>query len=592
MHLDHQQQQPILAFEFADVNGKRKPYLFQNPHKIITTSDIQKVVPCLKEVEEEIQKGYYAAGFLTYESAPAFDHAYLVKAGNRMPLLWFGIFTEPLNQNLLSDGEFTITQWKASVSEEDYHTAIKRVKEYIRKGDTYQTNYTLRLHADFKGDTIAFYQQLKKAQNSNYCVYIDTGEHAILSASPELFFRVDGTKVTTRPMKGTIARGNTLEEDQKNKEYLLNSEKERAENVMIVDLLRNDLGIISNSGSVKVTQLMEVETYPTVLQMTSTIQGNIPESATMCDVFRALFPCGSITGAPKISTMKIIEELETETREVYCGAIGYITPKKEAVFNVPIRTVMIDKSSGEATYGVGGGITWDSKSSNEYEEVIAKANILKTKRPEFQILESLLLENGEYFLLEEHLRRMKNSAQYFQYPLSVDLLQIKLNKFKMAHEVGQYKVRCLLNQAGAIHVEGASIQSMLPPFQIRLANKPIQRNNPFLYHKTTNRTAYAESMNAKPSHIYDILFWNEEEELMEFSSGNVVIDINGVLYTPPVTSGLLRGTYREALIKSGKVVEKVIKLEDLKQRNKLWFINSVRKWREVELVDEDSSSQY
>ena len=247
-----------------------------------------------------------------------------------------------------------------------YDQAINYIKQCIESGDTYQTNYTIRLHSQFNGDGLAFYNRLKKAQSSHYCAYIQTDVHSILSASPELFFHLENGKITTRPMKGTVKRGASYEDDKANANWLYHSEKDRAENVMIVDLLRNDLGMIAESGTVTVDKLFEIEQYPTVHQMTSTISAQVSETTSLVDIFKALFPCGSITGAPKISTMKIIAELENEPRDVYCGAIGYITPNKEAIFNVPIRTVLIDHHSGQAVYGVGGGITWDSTSEGEF----------------------------------------------------------------------------------------------------------------------------------------------------------------------------------------------------------------------------------
>ncbi|RKJ19042.1 anthranilate synthase component I family protein, partial [Butyricicoccus sp. 1XD8-22] len=229
----------------------------------------------------------------------------------------------------------------------DYQNSIQSIKQWIEQGITYQTNYTIRLKSKLQGDDIALYNTLKRAQVSNYCAYIDTGEYSILSASPELFFHLKKDKITTRPMKGTLKRGRNIKEDKTNRNDLYYSEKNRAENVMIVDLLRNDLNVIAIPGTVQVEKLFEIEDYPTVHQMTSTITAKIKESTKLLEIFRALFPCGSITGAPKISTMEAIEKLEKEPREVYCGAIGYITPEREAIFNVPIRTVVIDQQTNQ-----------------------------------------------------------------------------------------------------------------------------------------------------------------------------------------------------------------------------------------------------
>ena len=396
MKTKRNQKEPLLSFEFATSTGEIKPLTFQNPIQLITAHTIEDVLPCFQLIQNAIDEGYYAAGFLSYECAPAFDQAYTVRNEQKMPLLWFGIFSEPEHLSLSSEGSYTMADWKPSVDMDEYESCINSIKQSIEDGDTYQTNYTIRLHSNFQGDDIAFFEDLKKAQTSDYCAYINTGDHRILSASPELFFHLKDQHITTRPMKGTIKRGNSFAEDEANANWLYHSEKNRAENVMIVDLLRNDLGIIAETGTVHVPKLFEIEQYPTVHQMTSTIEAKIAANTPLFDIFKALFPCGSITGAPKISTMNIIANLENTPREVYCGTIGYITPNREAIFNVPIRTVIIDQQSGMATYGVGGGITWDSTAEGEYDEVLTKANVLKKETPAFQLLESLLLKDGEY----------------------------------------------------------------------------------------------------------------------------------------------------------------------------------------------------
>ncbi len=574
---------PLLSFEFADANGEINPITFENPLKVIIAPTLDDVLPSFRMVEEAIEQGYYAAGFLSYESAAAFDSAYIVKPESSMPLLWFGIFDQPVSQPPSSAGKYKLTEWKPSVSMEEYDQAISNIKKSIQNGITYQTNYTIRLTSQFAGDDVAFFEKLKKGQASNYCAYINTGRFSILSASPELFFHLKGNKLTTRPMKGTIKRGRTVAEDRENADWLYHSEKNRAENVMIVDLLRNDLGIIAESGSVAVSKLYEIEQYPTVHQLTSTISARLTEKTRLIDIFQALFPCGSITGAPKISTMEIIGSLETSPREVYCGAIGYITPKKEAIFNVPIRTVWIDHQSGNAVYGVGGGITWDSTTEGEYLEILTKALLLTEDRPEFQLLESLLLENGEIFLLENHLKRLKESADYFGYQTDLKTVKEKLNQFASQHHAGLFKIRLLIAEDGKITVEGQPLEQQMAPLKVMLALEPVDQNNPFLYHKTTNRAIYEPFQQQKTADVFDMLFWNKDGEITEFTNGNVVAELDGELWTPPVKSGLLAGTFREMLLETGEIREKTITLSDLKNCRKIWFINSVRKWVEVQL---------
>lgn len=578
------QKEPLLAFEFADSNGNIKPLTFQHPVRVIAAHKVEDVLPCFQLVQEAVDKGYYAAGFFSYESAPAFDSAFNVKSGGSFPLLWFGIFSNPEHQQISSDGDFSVSKWKPTITMEEYNQAISAIKKSIRYGNTYQTNYTIRLHSHFSGDGLAFYTRLKKAQSSNYCAYIHTGEHSILSASPELFFHLDNGKITTRPMKGTIKRGASFEEDAENASWLLHSEKNRAENLMIVDLLRNDLGFVAKSGTVVVEKLFEIEQYPTVHQMTSTISAKVSETTTLVDIFKALFPCGSITGAPKISTMNIIADLENEPREVYCGAIGYITPNKEAIFNVPIRTVLIEHSTGNAVYGVGGGVTWDSTSEGEYYEILAKAKLLEEKPSEFQLLESLLLDNGDYFLLEEHLKRLENSARYFGFPIEVERIKGSLNEFGDKNCNERIKVRLLLSKDGKWTLEGQLIKLQETILKVVLAQEPVEKTNPFLYHKTTNREIYEKFQNQKPAEAFDVLLWNQEGELTEFTNGNVVLEIDGVRWTPSVSSGLLAGTFRDRLIHTGEIHEKTLTHFDLKKATRVWFINSVRKWKEVNLV--------
>jgi len=582
--MDTKHKEPWLVFEFANSEGDINPLIFKRPLKVIAAFAINEVLPCLKLVQEEVNNGYYAAGFLSYESAPAFDAAFNTNKESTMPLLWFGIFAEPENQSFSSTGTYALTEWEPSVSLEEYNQSIQAIKDGIERGDTYQTNYTIRLHSHFEGDDFAFFEKLKKAQSSDYCAYINTGEYSILSASPELFFRLQDETITTRPMKGTIKRGKSFEEDEANARWLYLSEKNRAENVMIVDMLRNDLSLVAEFGTVQVPKLYEIEPYPTVYQMTSTITGRVAENTEPIDIFRALFPCASITGAPKVSTMKIIAELEPEPREVYCGAIGYITPNKEAVFNVPIRTVLIDQQSGIATYGVGGGITWDSTSEGEYDEVLAKASLLEEDRPEFELLESLLLEYGKYFLLKEHLERLKKSAKYFGFSVDIECIKKKLDEFASQNN-GKLKVRLLVNKKGVVTIDAQSILVQPTPIKVILGGKPVDKDNTFLYHKTTNRSIYTDFQLTKPSDVFDTLLWNKDEELTEFTNGNLVLELDGELWTPPVNSGLLAGTFREMLIKEGMIREKVLTIADLQQSSKVWFINSVRKWLEVELVE-------
>ena len=278
--------------------------------------------------------------------------------------------------------------------------------------------------------------------------------------------------------------------------------------------------------------------------------------------------------------MNIIADLETDPRGVYCGAIGYITPNQEAVFNVPIRTVVVDQT-GKAVYGVGGGITWDSTVAGEYHEILAKASLLEEKRPEFSLLESILLEDGEFYLLEEHLNRLQSSAQYFRFPFPLKDINQTLQSISKQNKQGKLKVRFLLSQKGEIEIDAQMITQPKIPLRITLADEPLNKNNPFLYHKTTNRSVYSR-FQKRYKDVFDILLWNEDGELTEFTNGNVVLEIDDVLWTPPISSGLLAGTFRESLIKAGTIQEKKLTIADLDKSTNIWFINSVRKWLQVQ----------
>jgi para-aminobenzoate synthetase/4-amino-4-deoxychorismate lyase len=569
--------QPMFYFAFEN-----HPLLFQSPHEIITAHQIEEVLPAIAQIEQRVAEGWYAAGYLSYEAAPAFDSALCVHPHWQMPLLWFGIFREPQTQSLDPfTGNYTLSPWQADRTEEQYRNAINAVHNYIQRGETYQVNYAIRLKADFQGDDVAYFQRLMHAQQPAYGVYGNIGRYRILSASPELFFSFNREQVVTRPMKGTSKRGLTYAEDQLISQKLYRSIKERAENWMIVDLLRNDLSRISYPGSVKVPQSLTLEPYPTFWALTSTVTAQKQAHVGFKELLQALFPCGSITGAPKIRTMEIIAELEATSREVYCGTIGYLTPQGEGKFNVPIRTVWIDTDQQQATFGVGGGITWDSTAASEYQEVYQKAAYLEVVQPTFSLLESILLQEGEYDLLSYHLNRLRDSAAYFQFPCSIDSIRKQLDSFASTKPSGSWKVRLLLSAQGEVALEATPVSEFTTKPVVTWAQKPIHQQDRFLYHKTTHRQVYEQ---AKPvdADSFDVLLWNEKGECTEFTIGNLVVEIDGVKWTPPVSSGLLPGTFRQYLLERGEIAERIIKKEELDRATRIWLINSVRKWVEVD----------
>lgn len=575
---------PYLLYEFRNSEGKIEPKAFKDPVEVLQTERLEDIPAIMEAIEAAIDKGFYVAGYLSYEAAPAFNPAMKVKGSTEMPLVWFGIFDQVhIQSEEFPEKPYQVSEWRMASSKSLYKEGISRIKTAIEEGHTYQVNYTERLHADFTGSDRSFYRQLARNQQADYGAYLDLGKHRILSASPELFFRIKDGTIEAKPMKGTAKRGRTLAEDKVKSEELLASEKEQAENLMIVDLLRNDMSRLAKKGTVHVSDLYKVETYPTVHQLTSTVKAELQDALTVFDWFKALFPCGSITGAPKVSTMEYIAALEQTSRDVYCGAIGFITPEKEAIFNVPIRTVVIDTEKQAARYGVGGGITWDSTSEGEYQELVAKAEVLTERRPEFQLLESLKLEDGQYPLIDYHMERMKNSAAYFYFPGNERKIRKQLKECAKKHSQGVYKVRLLLSKTGEITVEAQKITPIKEPVLCKLAVEPVNSQNPFLFHKTTHRQVYKQH-ESEVEGVFSVLLWNEHEQLTEFAIGNLVVEMKGRLYTPPVENGLLAGTYRQFLLDTGKLEEKEIHKNDLEDCEAVWFINGVRGWLKVKII--------
>jgi para-aminobenzoate synthetase/4-amino-4-deoxychorismate lyase len=549
---------------------------FSRPSQIIIAENLSDILPVLGEIEDRVQQdGLYAAGFLSYESAPAFDAAHLTKPKTDFPYLWFGLYPEPHTVNLPHPTQRKPTlDWQPTVDRNTYNTAIEKIKEYIADGRTYQVNYTMRLQTTFNVSAWEFFLHLAQSQN-NHAAYINSGRYVICSASPELFFELDGNTIIGRPMKGTVRRGRTTQEDQAQAEWLKQSEKNRAENVMIVDMIRNDLGRIARTGTVQVPELFHTERYPTLWQMTSTVTAQTKASLT--DIFRALFPCASITGAPKVSTMRIINELETTPRNIYTGSIGYFSPQRKASINVAIRTALIDRQTQTAEYGIGGGIGWDSTSNDEYSEALLKARVLTESPLDFSLLETMLWTPKEgFFLKEKHIARLLDSADYFGFPISQNEIEEELAKIESKFTTAQ-RIRFLLDKSGKITSEATPYQPTEKVLQVRLAKESVNSNNVFLFHKTTVRDMYDVARADSPD-CDDVLFYNEHSELTEFTIGNLVVELEGQLVTPPIKCGLLAGTFRDHLVETGQAIEKAILVSELERCTNIFRVNSIRKW--------------
>jgi para-aminobenzoate synthetase/4-amino-4-deoxychorismate lyase len=576
---------PFVVLDFPPAPGAPPArLLFAAPRAVLVAHTLCEVREVLAAVDAHAAAGRHAAGFVAYEAAPAFDPAFRVQSGVTGPLAWFIVVDAPAIVPAVAARDARPLTWQSRTDAAAHAAAITAIHDAIGRGDLYQVNYTVRLDVTGVDDAAALYDQLLAAQGAGYGAHLHTGSHEIISASPELFFERRGTTVTTRPMKGTARRGRFREEDDAHTARLRESAKERAENVMIVDLLRNDLGRVAVPGSVRVPSLFDVEVRPTVLQMTSTITAEVPASTTTDALFSALFPCGSVTGAPKVAAMQHIAAHEQAPRGVYCGAIGHVAPGGQATFSVAIRTLAIDHARRRAVYGTGSGVTWDSVAADEYDETVAKAAVLTTRAPHFELLETMRAEPGVIVRRDAHLARLAASAAYFGW--DADATQAAAARALDAVAAACHaptRVRLTVARHGATDVmlQPAPADFAMPPTVV-VATTPVNSTDVFLCHKTTQRAVYDAQRAAHP-HSWDVLLWNERGELTESTIGNIVLELDGVRVTPARASGLLAGVLRDELLAAGTIQERVVTKDELSRATKLWVINALRGWVAVTL---------
>jgi para-aminobenzoate synthetase/4-amino-4-deoxychorismate lyase len=587
----------VIEARFDDLTGEAPSFRLSDPAGVLEAMRPDDVAPTLAAAEGAAARGLWVAGFVTYEAAPGLDPSLVVRAHepgdpfSRLPLAWFAMFQQRQETVLPSPRAEEAPAgdaWVPSIGRERYDDAIARIREHIAAGDTYQVNHTLRLRSTVQGDERGLYRDLCHAQRGAHAAYLNAGRYRILSASPELFFRLDGDRLTTRPMKGTAPRGRFFAEDEAIRARLTASVKDRAENAMIVDLLRNDLGRISRTGSVEWTKVFEPERFETVWQLTSTVSSQLEPGTGLADVFRALFPSGSITGAPKVRTMGIIAELEDSPRGVYCGAVGFLAPATAgpltASFNVAIRTVVVDAETHVAEYGVGGGITWDSSAAGEFEETVAKARVLVARRPPFELLESMRRHPGEPIRrLERHVERLRDSAAYFGF--AFDETDVRAAMATAGADSDRpVKIRLRLARGGGIELSSAPLDRGAPePVRLALDDVPVDPTDVFLFHKTTRRRLY-EDARARHPDADDTLLVNTRGQITETSAANVAAKLNGRWWTPPLDAGLLPGTERAALLADGTIVERAIGVEEARKAEALAVFSSVRGWRLAALL--------
>lgn len=597
--------QPFALFEDA-----RGP--FASPSRLLTTlvqavtvGAPEELEPALEAVRAALRAGLQVGGWLSYEAGLLLEPrlAPLYRAPDGEPLAWFGLFRDCRLIEPAEAEQF----WQSirpappsdpatpRITEADHASACHRVQEYIDAGDVYQINLTFPADVTFEDSPLALYRRLREAQRPPHAACVWTGKRWLLSLSPELFFRLEGGHLTTRPMKGTAPRHPCSEEDRAAAEALAMDEKNRAENLMIVDLLRNDLSRVAAPGSVRVPSLFAVETYPTLHQLTSTVTATLGEGLDAVDVIRRLFPCGSITGAPKIRAMEIIRELEPHPRGVYTGSIGWITPGTpeqpgDACFNVAIRTAVVN-GPGKARVGLGSGVVADSSPADEWRECLLKGRFLTADQPPFDLIETLAWNPTDghpltgYARLDRHLGRLERSARHWGFAVNAEAWRDHLAEAASTFS-GPMRVRLLAARFGGCVVQAAP----LPPgpsgsVNVALADMVIDPLDPFRQHKTTHRKALdaARARLTARTGCFDVLFRNTRGEVTEGSFTNVFLERNGMLLTPPLASGLLPGVLRAELLETGRAREVVLYPQDLKI-GRLYLGNSLRGLIAAELV--------
>jgi para-aminobenzoate synthetase/4-amino-4-deoxychorismate lyase len=570
---------------------------FAPPAEVLVARTTTEVLRVLARVEAATADGAHAFGYLAYEAAPAFDPHLAVRGPDPdgPPLAWFGLGGPPEVVPVVEaggpTGSYTAGGWRRGWTHDGYVAAVEAVRTAIAAGDTYQANLTVRLLGEAHGDLARLYSDLVLAQRGRYGAYLDLGSHVVASASPELFFEWSGRELVTRPMKGTAPRGRTTAEDDAAVAALLASGKERAENLMIVDLLRNDVARISTTGTVAVPHLCVPERFGTVWQLTSEVTGSLPDATTLTDVFTALFPSGSVTGAPKASTMRLLTGLEDSPRGIYCGAIGTVAPPDAPVrarFSVAIRTLTVTRATGAAVYGSGGGITWGSDPSLEHDELIAKTTILDslgdTMDHDVELFETMALtEDGRLRDLDRHLARLADSARYLGFTFDDAAARESLTH-ATAGSAGA-RVRLTLDRAGRATVALQPLPATTTrPVRLHVDTEPVDSTSRWLFHKTTRREVYTDAA-ARHPRADDVVLVNERDEVTETTIANLLVRKGSTWSTPALTCGLLPGVGRARLLDDGDVVERVITVEELRAADELAVVSSLRGRRPAVLTD-------
>jgi para-aminobenzoate synthetase/4-amino-4-deoxychorismate lyase len=567
-------EQAIVRFP---VHGERRWLHFRHPRRTIVAGCLDEVVCALADAQAAARGGQWVAGFVAYDAAPAFDPALVALRHPGVPLLCLGVFDAPQAGGAPPAAPWALSRWCWSRDRAAHEAAMRRIRDHLAAGEIYQVNWTLRLRSRFDGDPLGLFAALERAQPCAHAAFLRLDGAAVCSASPELFLRLDRGRVESRPMKGTRPRGVDARADRELRDELTRSGKERAENTMIVDMVRSDLGRIARTGTLRVPRMLEVESYPTVHQMTSTVTAQT--AASLPELFRAAFPAASITGAPKVRCSALIAALEAEPRGLYTGAIGVISPDGAAEFSVAIRTVWLDLAAGTAEYGVGGGVVWDSTAAGEWAELRAKTRIVERARAPFRLLETMAWVPGEGIArLARHVDRLTASAAHFGFALDVAALHSRLCGLAFA---GPVRLRLLVDEAGNLELEALPMPAAAAgPWQVPVDREPVDAADEFLQHKTTRRERY-DAARARFPDAPDVILWNEAGELTETTIGNLVLELDGSLLTPARRCGLLAGTLRAELLAAGTLREATLRLPDLGRASRVWMINAVRGWTPI-----------
>ena len=570
-------QGPFVLLDDARTHGASPARLYINPVAVLTAHDADALSALLVSLRQAQQDGLHAAGFFGYEAGAHFLPG-LTPAPSGLRA-WFGLFNNfntidtDVVTSLLPDPVGTwLSELRPGISRDDYSRAFATVQEYIRAGDIYQANLTFPLTADYAGDPLALYAALRARARAGYGGVIWTGQTHYLSFSPELFFALKDNRITTKPMKGTAQRSNDPMADTRAAAHLRMDPKQRAENLMIVDLLRNDVSRVCTAGSVKVPELFHVESYPTVHQMTSTVTGALAEGQDAIDVIQALFPCGSITGAPKIRAMQVVEEVEAAPRGIYCGSIGRIDDNGDAAFNVAIRTFTLCEETRSLSLGLGSGVVADSIEADEWAECLAKGDFAKVENHGFDLIETMRFEPMAGILrLEHHLERMKSSAASFGFEFDRHDLRNRLHA-SIFHLDRLSKIRLMVSRHGAQAVEIWPLEDVTE-WRVAVVPLPVDAGDFRLRHKISDRAFYDDARISRPD-CDEVVFVRRDGLLTEGSITAIFVERDGKLLTPRLETGLLPSILRRELLESGKAEEVDLRIEDLSDG--FWVGNSVR----------------